>query len=173
MLKPFEEILKIDRRHMQGGPYAALIDNPMEALYSDVVHLELHGLVPDEVRIQFDTARYSFIYSWFCYELLTLAEQQCYSALENGLRIRAEQANALPKRRGMKALIDNACDCGWLNKPDFIRNGMNFLDAVSIARNHVSHGIPSVSLQFSLMIIEQCSDVLNKLFPETVTSDKR
>src|SRR6266852_1941770 len=104
MLKPFVELPLPDRR-FHG---VVLIDpetgvaRPMALadLYSMVECFETIPTVPNDVRQQIDAARHAFVYSWFCYDLATLAEQHAYGALENGLRLRAQRANKLPKRRG-------------------------------------------------------------------------
>jgi hypothetical protein len=171
MLKPLEDILKPDRRHVPGGPMEAVTDVRLEDLHADMVPLQLHSSVPEEVRWQYDTARHAFVYSWFCYDLVTLAEQQAYGALENGLRLRARAAQVQPKGNSLKVLMACACDNGWLQKSDFEAPGMpNRLDLVRVARNHVSHGQLQLLLRFSLEMIHLCAEILNKLFPEKAKS---
>jgi hypothetical protein len=136
MLKPLEDIQKPDRRHMPGGPLDAVIGVSLEHLHADMAALELHSSVPEEVRWQFDTARHAYVYSWFCYDLVTLAEQHAYGALENGLRLRAQAATVQPKGNGLKVLVASARDNGWLNKSEFEVPGMpNRLDLVRVSRS--------------------------------------
>jgi hypothetical protein len=87
MLKPINDLGKPDPRYMPGSP----ADHVIEDLHALMQPLELLPSVPDDVLWQFDTARNAFVYSWFCYDLVTLAEMHAYGPLENGLRIRAER----------------------------------------------------------------------------------
>lgn len=171
MLKPFEDLMQPDRRHMPGGPLQAVTGVQLKELYDDVAPLDLHSSVPEEVRWQFDTARHAFVYSWFCYDLVTLAEQHAYGALENTLRLRAKSAGIVPKGNGLKMLVICAYENGWLQKSDFeIPNMPSRLDMLRVARNHVSHGQPQLLMPFSLEMIRLCAETLNKLFPETEKS---
>ena len=165
MLKPLGELCDPDKRHMPGGPFAAVINNRIENLHADMAPLELNNEVPDDVRSQFDTARHAFIYSWYCYELITLAEQQAYSALENALRLRIKCAKVEFKGIGLDAMFACAFKHGFLSKSDFdIPGGANLLEVVRISRNHISHGEAQLSLHFSLEMIRLCAKILNKLF---------
>src|SRR5581483_3366972 len=141
---------------------------PMELadLYAMVEPYQLIPSVPDQVRDQIDAARHAFIYSWFCYDLATLAEQHAYGALENGLRLKAWKANKMPKRRGLAALLKCACENGWLNKSEFdVPNMPNLLDAISGLRNHIGHGTPHILPSLSQEMLRVCIEILNKLYP--------
>ena len=58
----------------------------IDDLHSLVENIELSSSVPPAICHQFDVARHAFIYSWFEYELVTLAEAHSYAALEAALR---------------------------------------------------------------------------------------
>lgn len=168
MLKAKSDLHKPDPRHVPGSPLDAAIGMRIEDLHAMMLPLELHVSVPAEVRLQFDTARHAFIYSWFCYDLATLAEQYAYGALENGLRLRAEAENTLPKRRGLAALLKNTCARGWLVRTEYdVPRMPNLLDTVSMMRNHLDHGRPQLLPQLSLEMMRVCIDILNKLYPHT------
>jgi hypothetical protein len=51
-------------------------------LYDLVQPLALGPSVPHDIAEQFDKARHAFIYSWFAYDVVSLAEQQGYQTLE-------------------------------------------------------------------------------------------
>jgi len=53
-------------------------------LYEQIAKFNLHDAVPEKVRAQFDLALNLYLYHWFVYEFVTLAEQQAYSAMEAG-----------------------------------------------------------------------------------------
>ena len=96
-----------------------MIGQGIEDLHGLMRPFELNASVPEEVRWQFDTARNAFVHSWYCYDLVTLAEMHAYGALENGLRIRAERESRLPKRKGLRAYIEHACVHGWLVRSEW------------------------------------------------------
>jgi hypothetical protein len=168
MLKSVEDLHKPDPRHMTGTPPDAVTGMRIEELHAEMQPLELNMSVPAEVRWQFDTARHAFVYSWFCYDLVTLAEQHAYGALENGLRLRAQAANALPKGKGLGAYLNNACEHSWLKKAEYdAPDGTpNRLEVVRIGRNHVGHGQPQLFLPFSLELMRLCAELLDKLYPQ-------
>jgi hypothetical protein len=103
---------------------------------------DLHAMMePLELGAAFDTARHAFVYSWFCYDLATLAEAHAYGALENGLRMRAKAAEAEPERSGMKGLLKLAVRSGWLPEAEFD----HLIDILPMLRNHLQHGQPHLN----------------------------
>jgi hypothetical protein len=116
------------------------------ALHDLVRSIELSAKVPAYIKDQFDTARNAFVYSWFAYELATLAEQQAYAVLEMGLRHRLnpEAAQNTTRSPGLRKLLDQAAAKGYLVRSDFeLSSGgvdMNQLDFLLMSRNHVMHG---------------------------------
>lgn len=173
MLKPFADLLLPDRR-FHG---LVLLDpktgtaRPMELadLYTMVEPYESSPSVPKDVREQIAAAKHAFVYSWFCYDLATLAEQHAYGALENGLRLRAQREGKLPKRRGLAALLKCACENGWLDRSEFDVPGMpNLLDTISGLRNHIGHGHTHILPQLSQEMLRVCVEILNKLFAPTI-----
>jgi hypothetical protein len=166
MLKPLKDLGKPDPRYMPGSPVDDVIGQRIEDLHALMRPLELLPSIPDDVRWHFDAARNAFVYSWFCYDLVTLAEMHAYGAVENGLRIRAERANAHPKRKGMQAYMDNACEHGWLVKPEWDMPGApNLLDMVVMMRNNIGHGRPQLLQPLSIEGIRLSMEILNKLYP--------
>lgn len=116
MLKHIESLLEPDPRYEIMQRYEPIAGDmtPMEIgdMHRLVAPIELGEHVPAEVSHQFDLARIAFVYSWFTYELATLAEQQAYAVLEMALRRRAEAEAALPKRPGLTVLLKVATERG-------------------------------------------------------------
>lgn len=165
MLKALEDLGKPDPRYMSGSPLDSVIGQGIEDLHGLMRPLELIASVPEEVRWQFDTARNAFVYSWYCYDLVTLAEMHAYGALENGFRIRAERENRPPKRTGLRAYIENACENGWLNCSEWdVAGAPNLLETVVMLRNHIGHGRPQLLQPLSIEGIRLCMEILNRLF---------
>jgi hypothetical protein len=89
-----------------------------------------------------------------------------YSALENGFRIRAIGENLSPKRRGLRAFIEHACEHGWLNRSDWeVPDAPNLLETVVMLCNHIGHGNPQLLQPLSVEAIRLCMEILNRLFP--------
>lgn len=85
MLKDVQKIRSPD-------PYfsgeAGSVGSTLEQLHEDMRKLELPGYVPENVRCCHDAVRNAYIYSYFSYDLLTLAASQTFLCLEFALRLR-------------------------------------------------------------------------------------
>jgi hypothetical protein len=64
------------------------VGSTLEQLHEDMRKLELPGYVPESVRRCHDALRNAYIYSYFSYDLLTLAASQTFPCLEFALRLR-------------------------------------------------------------------------------------
>jgi hypothetical protein len=145
-------------------------------LHDLVQPFELGSDAPLEIRQQFDLARNAFVYSWFTYDLATLAEQHAYAVLEMALRRRQEAQADLPKRRGLTALLKVATEQGWLRHAEFEvswpspTGKMSFLNLLPLFRNELAHGSTQLFPQGSLKALRICAVIINKLFPEASPS---
>lgn len=182
MLKSANDLLKPDTRflNMAGGVTergeVRLID--ILDLRDLVLPLELRPEAPAVIREQFDKARHAFIYSWFAYDLVTLAEQQSYQVLEMALREKLpphEREKAKERRWGLDTLLKRATAHRWLNRADFEvagpygRNGkMCLLDTLPMFRNELAHGSTNLFPWGSLDMLKLCTEILNKLFDPAV-----
>ncbi len=175
MLKPIDSLLDPDPRYeimMRLGSPIVGDHRPMQIddMHQLVSPIVLNDHVPAEISQQFDLARVAFIYSWFAYELATLAEQQAYSVLEMALRKRAEAEAALPKRRGLAALLKLATERGWLRHEDFEVRSPGSTDKMSVLeflphfRNELAHGSTNLFPQGSLQMLQTCALVIDKLY---------
>ncbi len=178
MLKTSGDLLRPDARflNMVSGitDTGAIRFMDISDLLNLVRPLELHPETPAIIREQFDKARHAFIYSWFSYDLATLAEQQGYQVLEMALREKLppdEQFKAKEKRWGLDTLLKRATSHRWLNRADFEvhgpygRNGkMCLLDMLPMFRNELAHGSPNLFPGGALEMLRLCVEILNKLF---------
>ncbi|MBW7992378.1 MAG: hypothetical protein FVQ84_20510 [Planctomycetes bacterium] len=107
------EIAKPDPR----SEHWAIIDPDMgklrmikiEDIYSQLEKLELHTGVPKQVRTHFDTTRNLFLYSWFVYRFMPVAEWHASASLELALKIKSNE-----KKKGLRKLIELAIENGWI-----------------------------------------------------------
>src|SRR5712692_4507479 len=67
---------------------AGFIGSTLEQLHQDMNRLELPECVPPSVTRYHDGVRNAYIYSYFSYDLLTLAASQTFPCLELALRLR-------------------------------------------------------------------------------------
>jgi hypothetical protein len=79
------DILKPDPRHESEALYDQGTGQTQNATVADwhalIAGIELTPQVPERIRNEFDKARNAFLYSWFSYELATLAEHQGFATL--------------------------------------------------------------------------------------------
>jgi hypothetical protein len=170
-----EDIFKPDERfaHMVRGfdPRTGPNFVTIQDMYGDVEPFTLGDAVPEQVRTQFDIGRKAYVYSWFEYELMTLAEMRALGSFELAIRTRARiESSGLPRKATLKPAVDHARKMGWLNDEDFgfIWNGaveFPFMDAMVMQRNHLMHGNPYLSQHGTLMAFKFCFDAIQKLFP--------
>lgn len=172
MLKQPDAILKPDKRfdNMVGGVddsgHIRLMS--INDLYDQVRELELSISLPDDIIEQFDKARHAFIYSWFAYDLVSLAEQQGYQVVEMALREKLPLSER-KKHRGFRKLIDYAVKNRWLSRADFDiydAHGQKLccLDVMIDFRNELAHGSRNLFPLGSLEMLRLCAKVLNNLF---------
>lgn len=180
MLKPIDQILSSDTRftNMVGGfdETGAIRMMSIVDLYALVEPLQLNPAVPADIHEQFDKARYAFIYSWFAYDLVSLAEQQGYQTLELALREKlpaSERKKAEEKRWGLGKLLERAVAHGWLERADFEAapqypggSKICFLDVIARMRNELAHGSRNLFPNGSLEMLRLCVGILNRLFQE-------
>jgi hypothetical protein len=85
MLKDVQSLRSPDP-YSSGG--AGFIGTTLEQLHQDMRKLELPEYVPASVRRCHDGLRNAYVYSYFSYDLLTLAASQTFPCLELALRLR-------------------------------------------------------------------------------------
>jgi hypothetical protein len=119
---------------------AAGVSRPMrvEDFHDMLSEVSINDTAPTTVRQEFDVARNVFLYSWFAYELATVAEHHAYGVLEMALRVRSGQP-ATSLKHDLKSLIDIAVAKNWFDQDD---NRVELLKGVVRLRNDLSHGRP-------------------------------
>jgi hypothetical protein len=184
MLKPPSAILDPDIRFntMASGfdETGAVRWMSINDLYVLVEPLELDPAVPADIREQFDKARHAFIYSWFAYDLVSLAEQQGYQVLELAIREKlpdSERKKADEEHWGLGKLLKRAVAHRWLVRSDFevppaYPGGpkLCFLDVIATIRNELAHGSRNLFPNGSLEMLKLCVEILNRLFQAEKTA---
>jgi hypothetical protein len=148
-MKPHEALLEPDRRfiNMAGSIDVTGAVRPITIrdLYALMEPLELNPAVPIHIVEQFDKARHAFIYSWFAYDLVSLAEQQGYQTVELALREKLppdERKKADAKQWTLDRLLKRAVAHHWLVRADFYHPDTKvcLLDIIPKRRNELAHG---------------------------------
>jgi hypothetical protein len=142
-----ENMLKHASELRAPDPYfsgaAGFVGCTIEKLHDDMRKIELPKSVPDGVRRCHDALRHAYIYSYFSYDLLTLAAAQTFPCLELALRERIGaqfsgrlDRNGKPRRPPMLDELLRTAKAQGLISPDV--EGLNHL------RNMFAHGSDAV-----------------------------
>jgi hypothetical protein len=115
-LKPRDQINVPDERHRAFVRLETLEPVTFEQHYEEVEAITLSAAAPLEVIDAFDRARNAFLYSWFVYELSSLAEMQAYATLEMALRMRFK-IPAGKNAPGLNGLLGKAISQGVISDP--------------------------------------------------------
>lgn len=173
MMRPFEDILKPDPRQAGFVRMPDLQQVTLRDHYDDVQAAALSPEVPDGVRTVFERARAAFLYSWFSYELTTLAQGQACAALEMALsemleaRYPGQTYNTLNKCLE-KAIADGDLD-DFRTSPEEVLHTRDDLDNLRrllvLVRNDVSHGTEMVMMPVhALDILIRCARLIDHVY---------
>jgi len=167
ILNPDERFANIVRGDPATGTFRFVT---IDDMYDDMAVFEFSPSAPEEIVRQFNLARSAYIYSWFDYEMVTLAEEHVYTVIEMALRRRAKDENSgLSEKATMKPALDHARARGWLKDDDFgyLNTGQQvpMLDMLVFMRNDLMHGKTHLYPNGSLTVMEMCFDIIVKLFP--------
>ncbi|MEI7612745.1 MAG: hypothetical protein WCK63_07535 [Betaproteobacteria bacterium] len=96
--------------------------------HADVDQFKLAALVPDEVKVKFETAKNLYLYAWFVYRFYPVSEHHALTCLELGLRMRFPDPlpkkywNKPPSRKPtLHPLLRFASESGFLQNKGFRR----------------------------------------------------
>jgi hypothetical protein len=95
--------------------------------HADISAVALHAGVPQDVALQFETARNLYLYAWFIYRFYPVAEQHSLACLELSLRdrlkedIRQGKVKAPGTRPMLRILLKYAVEQGLVKNERFER----------------------------------------------------
>jgi hypothetical protein len=139
-------------------------------LHDQMAEIQLNATVPADIVEQFDKARHAYVYSWFAYDLASLAEQQGYQTLELALREKlpaGERQKADREHWGLRRLFNRAIAHGWLAPQEFVPGTrMTTYDFLVTSRNELAHGSRNLFPNGSIAMLAVCAEILNSLFGE-------
>lgn len=158
MLKSLLEITVPDTRWQHFGCRDGFRPLTLEAHYADIEAMALAGSAPSDVIVVWDRARNTYLLSWYCYDLVSVAVPQALMALEFAGRSRLGQ-NA-KGCRGLRGIIERLVSHGVLKER--FRLPLTLAKTAAEFRNHWQHGTADLAdpnlayqaMQFSKDLIE-------------------
>lgn len=109
--------------HLDG---AGIRNISFEDHHAEISCLRLNDSVPEQINIQFETARNLYLYSWFVYRFYPVSQQHALACLE--LALREVFGKTIPKRYFpkarhpmLKSLLRFAVDTGAIENQGFRR----------------------------------------------------
>jgi len=99
-------------------------ERKVDYFHERISKYELDEAIPVEIRVQFETAKNLYLYSWFVFRFFNVAEHQAYITLELGLKelFKDELPDKYKDRFGntsMKRLLQYAVDMEYIQNSDF------------------------------------------------------
>ena len=106
-LKPYDQILEADAIWrgfvLYNRETGTSRDRTLRDHYSGIESITLMQSVAESVREQFDAARNLFLYSWFVYNFVPIAQLHAFSSVEYAIRIKS--GKPLMLRAGLELAI--------------------------------------------------------------------
>lgn len=129
-------------------------------------------LIPTEIRIQIETVKNLFLYSWFVYRFGIVAKNQMFNVTELALKKKFEMEN-IPAPNGLRGKLEKALSEGWFDDSSFPHlegpRGKEasavIIQGITHLRNDLNHG--NTMLYDPLNLIElsrNCLAIIGALF---------
>lgn len=169
-LKPLKAILQPDSRCLYNFRNT---DEALQAHYDFVAKILLNEYVHNDIKVQFETAKNAFVYSFFAYRLGMMAVHQAIAATELAMRRMIGDPNKKPKET-FQPLLQKAYDMDLIDVKK-IRPHMDitgFKKFLGNFRNDLSHGSHTLMPPYAMApIIQDCGHILNQLFENAHTRE--
>jgi hypothetical protein len=107
-LKTLPEVLQPDPRNSIFVRLETLKPLTIEEHHAEIAALVLGPEVPEDVRSYFASIQNVYLYAWFAYDLYTVVDFLCLTAVEMALRHRLPYVGSDKDKRGLRNLFDEA-----------------------------------------------------------------
>jgi hypothetical protein len=107
-LKSLSEVLQPDLRNSFFVLLETLKPITIEEQHAEISTALLGSQVPEDVRSYFATIQNVCLYAWFAYDLYSVVDFLCYTAVEMALRKRLPYAGSGQDKRTLQNLLDQA-----------------------------------------------------------------
>ena len=162
MLKPLLEVSAPDARWQHFGRSDGFQPLTLEGHYADIEGLALAGAAPEDAIIAWDRARNTYLMSWYCYDLISVAVPQALMALELAGRIRLGQS--AKGCRGLYGIIERLVGGGILKER--FRSPLTLAKTAAEFRNHWQHGTADLAdPNLELRTMQFCKELIDVMFP--------
>lgn len=121
LLRPLDRVCEPDPRNTM------FVKLELRHLHQALSERTLHAKVPEDIVMQFETARNLYLYSWFVYRFYSVCEHQALACLELALRKRYEQEapkkyrNRRDGKLYLRGSLRYSIDCGHVKHEGFRR----------------------------------------------------
>ena len=140
--------------------------------YQSIENVKLSDAVFPDIKVQFETAKNAYLYSWFSFRLGMLAWSHAYSTLELTLRLAAETQGF--KIRTLTRLLEKAEKESWIDFSKFVRTQTvsEYIEIQANFRNDMSHGTHTVlPPEMILPFLEDCVEMINQIFDNNLLTN--
>jgi hypothetical protein len=169
MLKPFDAVTAPDGRYANMAGPNGVLSITLADHHAAIAEITISPGAPEDVTRVFGWSLNVMLYSWFDYELSSVAALQAFAALEMALRQKLKNSARVKKRQAdgkcvtLKPLIDIAIKERFL--PSELRNHP-FLEGIPHLRNTLAHGDAMIGGP-GLMLppLQRCAELINCLYP--------
>ena len=162
MLKPVDELSLPDPRIATTAGRTGLAPITLLEQHDWVEAIRLGPDTPQAVVEGFDRARNAFIYAYYVYEFLMLAELQALATVEMALRLRL--GPRAHHKDTLANLVQKAVKDGHLSNPP--PPNPDLATILTMMRNDLAHGSDHVHLpSMTITLLEMCADKIRLLFP--------
>lgn len=130
-----------------------------------VASLDTIAGAPAPVRTAYQRALHCFLYSWFDYEMMIVAEGQAFASFEFALKLKLNRPADAPPLHGMGPRLKAAIDAGLLPPPDPAQQPDDYYILRSI-RNELAHGSGDVHPPALVIeVFKRCAALISALYP--------
>lgn len=166
-LKPIDQVFHADFRNTLNFPSE---EAAFREHYRMISSIALDAAVHNDIKVQFETAKNVFLYSFYAYRLGMVGLKQAFAALELGLRRYVgepeEQEGKRRPHNGLTVLLERAHARGMydvsLIKPHL--KFENFIKLIKNFRNQLAHGTHILlPPHLAISIVQDCATVLNQV----------
>src|ERR1700686_2928450 len=118
-LKSLPEVLDPDPRNFAFVRLDTLKPPTLDEHHAEIAATALASKVPEDVRSYFGTIQNVCLYGWFAYDLYTVVDFLCLTAMEMALRQRMPYTGSGRDKRGLQNLMDEAVSKSLIREKAF------------------------------------------------------
>jgi hypothetical protein len=157
MLKALDAVTTQDVRYANMAGPSGVLSITLADHHAAIAEITISPGAPEDVTRVFGWSLNVMLYSWFDYELSSVAALQAFAALEMALRQR------LKVKTSFRGLLEKAVSQEII--PPFLGNIKTDI-AISTLRNDLAHGSANIfGPAMILDMLQRCAELINFLYP--------